>query len=144
VEKLFAKDLSLHQAFDFGTVTLSEDDIINYAKLNDPLEFHTNKEIAEQSIFKGLVSSGTHIFSRFYTSVWVPALGHTVICGLEINSWKFLKPIYADMPVHCKVMVKHLSRNEEKHHVVITWNFEFFNKKKEMVQTADITVMHKL
>ena len=136
--------LKLNQVFDFGTITLSDDDIINYAKLNDPLTFHTDKKIAEQSIFKGLVASGSHIFNAFYNKVWVPMLGHTVICGLELNNWKFIKPIYANQPISCKVTIAELRPNEEKKHVVITWRYQFFNPKNEMVQTADVTVMHKM
>jgi acyl dehydratase len=144
VEKLFAKDLTLNQVFDFGSITLSEDDIINYAKRYDPLPFHIDKKIADASIFKGLVSSGPQMFNTSYIKEWVPRLGDTVICGLELNNWKFLAPIYANQPITCKVTIIHLKRNEAEKHVVITWNYQFFNPKGKMVQTADVTVMHKL
>lgn len=136
--------LQLNQTFDFGSITLSEDDIINFAKQFDPLPFHTDKKIAEQSIFKGLVASGPHIFNVFYNKQWVPMVGNSVLCGLELNNWKFIKPVYAGQPTRCQVTIIQLRPNEEKGHVVITWRYEFFNPKNEMVQTVDVTVMHKL
>jgi acyl dehydratase len=144
VEKLNIKDLQQGQIFDFGSLTFSDDDIINYAKMFDPLPFHTDKKIAEQSPFKALISSGPQVFNTFYIKQWVPILGHTVLCGLEINNWKFMQPIYANQPTTCKVTITYLRKNEEKRHVVITWRYEFFNPKGEMAQTADVTVMHKL
>ncbi len=144
MEKLTIHDLKEGQVFDFGSLTLSDDDIINYAKLNDPLIFHTDKKAAEASIFKGLVSSGPQVFNTFYIKQWVPILGHTVLCGLEINNWRFLTPIYANQPTTCKVTIVYLRKNEEKRHVVITWRYEFFNPKGDMAQTAEVTVMHKL
>ena len=48
MEKYSYKDFALNKSFDLGTVTLSEQEIIDYAKLNDPLEIHTNKEVAEK------------------------------------------------------------------------------------------------
>ncbi|MGP8215188.1 MAG: MaoC/PaaZ C-terminal domain-containing protein [Bacteroidia bacterium] len=143
-EKLNIRELKVEQVLDFGSLTLSDDDIINFAKAYDPLPFHTDKKIAEASIFRGLVSSGPQLFNTFYKREWIPRLGHSVLCGLEINSWKFLIPVYANQPITCKVMVKQLRKNEEKGHAVITWNYQFFNPKGQMVQIADITVMHKL
>ena len=144
MENTLIKDLKENQVFDFGSITLSDDEIINYAKLNDPLSFHIDKKAAEESIFKGLVSSGSHIFNVFYNRKWVPIYGISVICGLELNNWKFIRPIYANQPIRCKVTIVVFRPNPERRHVVITWRYEFFNPKEEMVQTVDVTVMHKL
>jgi len=144
VEKIQAKDLKINQVFNLGTISFSEEEIINYAKLNDPLAFHTDKKVAEQSIFKGLVASGSHTFNAFYNRAWVPLFGDSVICGLGVNNWKFIRPVYADQPIHGKLTIAGLSTNPERGHVVVTWKFDFFDSKEVMVQTLDITVLHKL
>lgn len=144
MEALPAKDLKLGQEFDLGIISFSEDEIISFAKANDPLPFHTDKKIAEQSIFKGLVASGPHAFNIFYNRTWVPRFGDTVICGLGVNNWRFIKPVYANQPIHGKLTITELKPNPEKGHVVIKWKFDFFDSKGEMVQTLDITVLHKL
>lgn len=144
METLRIRDLYLNQVIDFGKITLSEEEIIRFAKANDPLPFHVDKQVAERSVFKALVSSGPQIFNTFYLRQWVPRLGHTVICGLEINNWKFLAPVYAYQPISCIVTIIYLKKNEERGHAIVTCRFQFFNPDNVMVQTNDVTVMHKL
>jgi acyl dehydratase len=134
-----SKDLIL----DFGQISLSEEDIIDFANRYDPLEFHTNLEIANKSIFKGLIASGPHIFNVFYRTQWIPLFGHTVIAGMEIKNWKFLKPIYADQPIKCVIQVKQYSINQEKGTAIVKWHYEFKNENDENCQTVDLTILHK-
>jgi acyl dehydratase len=144
VEKYSFKDFALNKSFDLGTVILSEQDIIDYAKLNDPLEIHLNKQVAEKSIFKGLVSSGSQILNTFHIKSWIKMFGDSILCGLEINKWKFLKPVYANQPIIGKVTIVFFKPNPEKGHCVVTWGYEFIDEKGEFVQTLEITVMHRM
>lgn len=144
MEKYSFKDFALNKSFDLGTVTLSEQEIIEYAKLNDPLEFHINKEEALKSMFKGLVSSGSQILNTFHIRSWVKMFGDSIICGLEINNWKFLKPVYANQPIKGKVTIVFFKPNPEKGHCVVIWRYEFTDEKGEFVQTLEITVMHRM
>jgi acyl dehydratase len=144
MEKYSFKDFALNKSFDLGTIILSEQDIIDFAKRNDPLEFHINKEAALKSIFKGLVSSGPQLINAFHMKSWVHMFGHSVLCGLEINNWKFLKPVYANQPIKGKVTIIYFKPNPEKKHCVVTWRYEFTDEKSEFVQTLEITVMHSM
>jgi acyl dehydratase len=144
MEKYSYKDFALNKSFDLGTVALTEQEIIDYAKLNDPIPIHLNKEVAEKSIFKGLVSSGSQILNTFHIKSWVKMFGESIICGLEINKWKLLKPVYANQPIKGKVTIVFFKTNTEKKHCVVTWGYEFTNEKGEFVQTLEITVMHRL
>ena len=136
------RDFELNKVFDFGYLTVTEQEIIDFALLFDPLDFHTNKEVAEKSIFKGLITSGPHLFNNFYKTKWVPLFKNTVIAGLEVNNWKFIKPIYADMKVFCKVTITEMKENTEREVVAVKWHFDFTNEKQELIQTLDMTVMH--
>lgn len=144
MEKLSIKDLAVNKKIDIGTVTLSEQDIIDYAKLNDPLDFHIDRKAAEQSIFKGFVASGSQIFNVSYKIGWIPQFGHTVICGLEVNNWKFLRPIYANEPIKGTAAPILINPNKEKGHVVIVWKYEFHGAQGQLMQTLEVTVLHKL
>lgn len=145
MEKYSYKDFALNKSFDLGTVTLSEQEIIDYAKRNDPMEFHINKEAAVKSIFKGLVASASQILNAVHLRSWQPMFGDSVICGLGINNWKFLKPVYANQPILCKTIISFLKPNPEKKHCVVTWSYKFADEKTgELVQTLEITVMHRM
>ena len=130
--------------YDFGTVVLSEQDIIDFAKAFDPLEFHTDKEAAEKSPFKGLIASGPHIFNFVHRTKWIPLFGKTVICGLEVSHWKFLKPIFANKPVHSSVTILDAKPNYDKKYVPVKWFYEFRDDAGELLQSLEMTVLHKM
>ena len=134
----------LNKPYNLGTLTLSEQDIIDYARANDPLEFHLDKKAAEQSIFKGLVASGSQVFNVMYKTRWLPMFGHSVICGLGVDSWKFIRPVYANQPVTGTVTPVFIKENKEKKHTVVTWYYEFKDSGGQLFQTLDVTVLHKI
>lgn len=138
------KDFELGKSFDLGTTALSEQEIIDFALAFDPLDFHIDKEAAKNSFFKGLIASGPHIFNLVHKSKWIPAFKDTVICGLEVNNWKFLKPVYANQSIHSTVTISALKPNLERKHAAVTWHYEFSDEKGELVQSLDMTVLHKI
>ena len=129
-------------AVDLGSHVFTEEEIIDFAKLFDPLDFHTDKKSAKESVFKGLITSGPHPFNHFYRNGWITLFGKSVMCGLEVSNWRFTKPIYAGKTVKCKVIINKIRLNQEKHHVTINWLFDIRNDKGEMVQSLDMMVMH--
>lgn len=144
MEYLNANDLKAGNKFDLGTTVLSEQEIIDFALAFDPLDFHTDKEAAKKSHFKGLIASGPHIFNLVHRTKWIPLFGKTVICGLEVQNWKFLKPIFAHMPIHSAVTIADAKPNLDKHYSTIKWHYEFLDDKGEKVQELDMSILHKL
>ncbi len=129
---------------NLGEVVLSEKEIIDFAKAFDPLDFHTDIELAKKSIFKGLIASGPHIFNAIYQREWLPRFGKTVICGMGISNWKFIKPVYANQKVFASVSIVKIKPDTEIGGIAVSWLFEFKNEKKEMVQLLEVEVMHKI
>lgn len=136
-------DFELNKTFDLGTFIVSEEEIVDFALKYDPLDFHIDKEAAEKSIFKGLITSGPHLFHLFYKNRWVPLFKDTVIAGMEVN-WRFLKPVYANMNVNCAVTITGIFPNPEKKSAVVKWLYKFTNDKNEILQTIEVTIMHKI
>ena len=137
-------DLHPGKKLDFGETILSEKDIVEFATAFDPLDFHVNKAAAKKSFFKQLVASGPHVFNLVHRTKWIPLFGKSVICGLEITNWKFLKPVFANMSVFSSVKVVKIKPNIEKNHAVIYWRYEFKDKDGHFVQTVDAIVLHKI
>ena len=129
--------------YDLGEITLSEEDIIDFAKAFDPLDFHVDKEAAKKTIFKGLIASGPHIFNLIYRREWLPRFGKTVICGLGVSNWKFIKPVYAGQTIHVELEIISMKPDIKMGGTAISWLFEFKNEKGEMVQLLQMEVMHK-
>ncbi len=136
------KDIVAGKKYDLGTIVLSEEEIIDFAKAFDPLEFHIDKEAAKKTIFKGLIASGPHIFNYIYRREWIPRFGHTVICGMGVSNWKFIKPIYAGQKTFAELTVLELMPEPKIGGFGISWLFEFKNEKGEMVQLLRMEVIH--
>ena len=60
---LYLDDLTVGQRFETGSVTVSEADIIAFAKQFDPQYYHVDPVAAQKSAFGGLIASGFHTLS---------------------------------------------------------------------------------
>ena len=128
-----------------GKQSLSESEIIEFGKAFDPLYFHIDKAKAEKSIFKGLVASGPHIFQIMHRNYWIPMFGKTVLAGLEVNKWKFLKPVYPNREVECFVTISSKKLNSDGKSATIKWLYDFnYSDSKELVQCLEMTVLHSV
>ncbi len=134
----------LGKKFDFGEIILSEKDIIDFAKQFDPLDFHIDKEAAKKTIFRDLIASGPHIFNFIYRREWVPRFGKSVICGMGISNWKFIKPVYANQKIFATAEIISLDKNEKVGGMEVGWRNEFKNEKGELIQFVESKVMHDL
>lgn len=134
--------ISAGAGFDFGTVVFSEQDIIDYALKNDPLDFHVDLKRAKEHMFKNLVASGQHAFHHFYTKHWIPKFGKTVLCGLSLNHWVFEKPIYAGQDIHCHASIIKIVNHPEKNSQTVQWKFDFTNAKGVHYQHLEMKVLH--
>lgn len=144
MEERTFKDFRLNKKINLGEVILSEQEIIDYAKAFDPLEFHIDIEAAKKSHFKGLVASGPHIFTLVHRTKWIPMFGKTVLAGLEVNNWKFLKPVYVNRKTFSSVTITSIKANPEKNYAAVTWLYEFKDEKDELVQVVEMVILHKM
>ena len=133
----------LNKKYDLGRKVFSEEEIIDFAMKYDPLEFHLSVEAGKKSLFKGLVSSGPHPFNHFYKNHWIPKFGKSVVAGIGLDNWRFLKPVYVNEPVLCEVSIKELEHHTEKETVTVRWYFEFINEEGELFQRLEMIVLHK-
>lgn len=133
---------SAGEEFDFGTVVFSEEEIIAFAKAYDPLDFHLNKSAAQEHFFRDIVASGPHPFHHFYKNVWVPRFGKTVLAGLAVDNWRFLKPVYAGDQIRCNVIITDITYHPERNSASVRWNFNFVNKNDEIFQHLEMLVLH--
>lgn len=127
---------------DLGVKKFSEQEIIDFAKAFDPLDFHTDIEIANKSFFGGLIASGPQLFNYFHSHRWIPRFGKTVICGLEVNHWKFLMPTFPNKLTQCTVKVLEIRSNPLKKHTVVKWGYDFRDSDAKQMQVLESTVLH--
>lgn len=60
---LYWEDLEVGHTYPLGSKTLSEEEIVAFARAFDPQPFHLDRAAAEASMFGGIIASGWHTCS---------------------------------------------------------------------------------
>lgn len=87
---LYFEDLDSGQALEFGSTTVSKEEIVEFARRFDPQPFHVDEEAAASGPFGGLVASGWHtaaIFMRMYVDAVLLNTASMGSPGVEELRW---------------------------------------------------------
>lgn len=65
MQKLYFEDFHVGDSFDLGSISVTQEEIIDFARQFDPQVFHTDPALAKASFFGELVASGWHTGALF-------------------------------------------------------------------------------
>lgn len=91
---LFFEDFRPGDVTDTGSVTVTREEIVAFARQFDPQPFHVDEEAARRSPFGGLIASGWHTASlcmRLIVALLGPGSGSLGSPGVDELRW--LKPV---------------------------------------------------
>ena len=97
MSKLFLEDLEAGQVYHLGGWTLSEAEIIAFAKQYDPQPFHIDPEAASETIYGGVIASGWQtvcLFTRLFVDGLLSQAAAMGSPGVDHLRW--LKPVRPD------------------------------------------------
>jgi acyl dehydratase len=93
-ESRYLEDLMPGERWDSEPVTLTEDDIVQFARAHDAQPIHTDPEFAVQGPFGGLIASGWHLTAlAMRLSVRARSFGGTPIIGAGVDELRWLRPV---------------------------------------------------
>jgi acyl dehydratase len=144
MKALHFADLQAGQEFDFGSLSFTAHEIMEFAKVYDPIPWHTSAQAAAQGPFGGLIASGPHPFHAIYLREWIPRFAHSVLAGKGISNWNMLLPLRPDQVLHCKAKVQSCSARPEKGYGKVEWYFSFYSTDQTLVQELTMVVLHML
>jgi acyl dehydratase len=139
---LFFEDLAVGQRYETAGVTVSEADIVAFARQFDPQYFHLDPAAAAKSAFGGLVASGLHTLSLamrlfFELNLWERAIVGSP--GLEHVRW--LVPLRPGDTVRTIVEVSAVKQSRSKlDRGVVSTTHRMFNQHDQVIFTA--TCLH--
>ncbi len=91
--KKYFEDLADGKRLRCNAVKMTKEGILSFAKEFDPQPFHVSEELANASMFKGLIASSLHTLSAC-TRVVVDALEDVVILsGVGMDEVKMKNPV---------------------------------------------------
>ncbi|MEE3849699.1 MaoC/PaaZ C-terminal domain-containing protein [Gordonia sp. LSe1-13] len=92
--RAFADDLQAGDRYQFGSFTITEAGLIDFATVWDPQGFHVDAATADVGAFGGLIASGIHTLAVFQRlAVRAVFDGWQVIAGRRLVDVAFLRPV---------------------------------------------------
>jgi acyl dehydratase len=122
---------------EFGSVTIEEDEIIEFGRRYDPQPFHTDPEAARQTAFGGLIASGWHTISlsmRLLVDNYVSRVASLGSPGVDEVRWR--KPVRPGdtLSVRITILESKLSRSKPEQGSIRS-HVEVLNQRGEIVMT---------
>ena len=143
MSELYLDDLHVGDRFGSGTIEVTEESIIAFAREFDPQAFHLDKAAAEQSIFKGLAASGWHTAAmsmRLFVTGELKLAGGSV--GLSVDELRWPQPVRPGdiLRLTTEILDVRASRSKPDRGIIRIRNITT-NQRGEVVQTFTAFVM---
>jgi acyl dehydratase len=93
-KKWYFDDFVVGQTVEVGSRSVSEEEIITFAKQFDPQPFHVDKDAAAHSIFGGIIASGWHTCSMIMRLMVDGFLADSTSLGSPgVDEVRWIKPV---------------------------------------------------
>ena len=130
------QDLAIDTQFKTGSVTLSAEDIIEYASEFDPQPYHLNPEVAASSIFGGHCASGWHVCALMMRLIVDTLQRENVISAgnTSVESLRWFIPVFVGDSLQANITVKTKSESEEHaDYAIIQFDVDVTNQAAKSV-----------
>jgi acyl dehydratase len=133
----YFEDFSVGDKFAGGSVDVSHDEIIAYARRFDPQPFHTDPAAAKKTLFGELVASGWHTASMtmgLFATSDISIVNGIIGGGVEQLSWP--RPVRPGdrLTIRSEVLETRPSRSKPDRGMLRV-RLETLNQKDEVVQS---------
>jgi acyl dehydratase len=136
MKQRYFEDLKAGERFKSGTYSVSEEQIVNFAREFDPQPFHLDAAVARQTMFKNLIASGWHtaaITMRLFVQTLNFAEG-AIGLGVDELRWPTAVEPGDVLQVETEIVGLRESRSKPSHGIV-RLRYVTTNQRGEIVQT---------
>lgn len=114
-EQRYFEDYIIGSSREFGEITLSVQDIIEYAKRFDPQPMHTDPAAAKDTPFGELIASGWHtasVMMRLFVDNYLSSVASLASPGVDEVRWQ--KPVRPGDTLSARITVIEARRSASK------------------------------
>lgn len=137
IDDRYFEDYVVGSVYEFGSIMVGEEDILEFAERYDPQPFHLDRERAKESPFGGLIASGWHtaaLTMRLLVDNYISTVAGIGSPGSGPIRW--LKPVRPGDELSIRVTILKASRHRTKPDRGIVRAFvETINQHREVVMT---------
>jgi acyl dehydratase len=134
-QERYLEDFVEGAVYEFGPVTISEEEIIQFGKSFDPQIFHTDPEKAKETVYGGLIASGWHtcsLFMRLFVEHYLPGPASLGSPGVDEIRW--LKPVRPGDKLTLRIRVDRVKPSTSKPDRGVLYSFcEMVNQENDVV-----------
>ena len=139
----YFEDLAVGQSWEPGTVDVTEEEILEFARKYDPQPFHVDHEAAKRN-FDGLIASGWHTAAmcmRPFAEHVLP--GVAIVAAMGIDELRWHEPVWPGDRLTVTVSVVEKDRwNAERG--LVTFGLEATNANDDLVHSRnDLVVVER-
>jgi acyl dehydratase len=132
----YFEDFRVGEVFEFGSITVTEGDIIAFARQFDPQTMHTDPVVAARGSTGGLIASGWHttaLMMRMYADHILPENG---LPAPGVDELRWLQPVRPGDTLSMRVTIEEARESRSKPDRGIIRPFtEMINQRGEVVLT---------
>ena len=137
-EDRYFEDYVEGRIYEFAErISVSEADIIRFAKEFDPQYFHLDPEAAKNSIYKGLIASGGHTLAlafRLYIKNFLPGKASLGSPGIDEVRW--FKPLRPGDVLRLRLTILSVKASQSKtDRGTVVSLIEIINQQEEVIMS---------
>ncbi len=139
-DERYFEDYHPGSVYEFGTIAVSEEEVLEFARRFDPQYFHTDPVRAASGPFGGLIASGWHTASlmmRLYADHYVSTVASLGSPGIDELRW--VRPVRPGDHLSIRATILEAKRSRSKPDRGLVSSFiEVFNQKREVVMSIRV------
>ncbi len=136
-ERRYFEDYVPGSVHEFGPIAVEQDEVIAFARRFDPQVFHTDPELAKNTIYGGLIASGWHtagLMMRLFADHFLSKVASLGSPGVDELRWKL--PVRPGDELSIRVTVLETKRSRSKPDRGMVRSFiEVINQNREVVMS---------
>ena len=143
---IYFEDLNIGKKILIGPISVSEKEIIEFAKKFDPQPFHIDVEKAKESLFGNLCASGWHTCSLYMRMLYDGLLINLASLGSPgMNEIRWIKPLFPNETINGVLTIISKTPSKSKPSIgTMVIDSKVFNSKKELIMTMQsISIVKK-
>ena len=143
---IYFEDLSIGQKIKIGPISVTEKEIIEFAKKYDPQPFHIDAERAKDSLFGGLCASGWHTCSLYMRMLYDGLLVNLASLGSPgMNQIRWIKPLFPNDTINGELEIISKTPSKSKPSIgSMIIDSKVFNNNDELIMTLQsISIVKK-
>jgi acyl dehydratase len=133
----YLEDFVEGDVYEFGPISITEEEIIDYGRKFDPQVFHTDPVKAKETVYGGLIASGWHtcgLFMRLFVDHYLP--GPASLGSPGVDELRWLKPVRPGEELILRITVEKVKPSKSKPDRGVLFSYcEMLNQERDVVAT---------